>query len=378
MYIRGNAMDNIDINKINDYGVHVLRAYARSLHIHSPTTKKKEELVQAIVDCYTGKSYYDPATVSRKGRPVKIQMNTNGMQVVQPVADAYDKPYDTMSKDDFEPYKLSTYSDFKYNSDSANPTIVEGYIDIVSKGYGILRVSDCAPSSEDVYVDPLIIAKHDLKLGDYIKGYMSYMSNDNISVLQSVVSVNRDMARTCDFDKSKYQPLVGSIQLSSDVAVSHGSRNYMRVGVSQALSYATHIRGCKVAFLDIKAKPEMSISSNENVTYIPMYFNRSEQDIVSCTHLVTARCKRQVELGENMVLFINNFSELIKAFNIAYTKKYDIDTFDYQAINSIQNILFSAKVIDSERSFTIICIDRDTVNSKLDTVILLFKNSNLT
>ena len=368
-------MDNIDINKINEYGVHVLRAFARSLHIPSPTTKKKEELVQAIIDCSTGKTYYDPATASKKGRPVKIQMQTDGMSsailsassVEKDVVSESYKPYDTVAHSVSN--GLHAPKSTKYEDSSVDVILVEGYLDVYTQGHGILRVKGFTPSESDAYVDSIIIRNYSLKTGDHIKGYVYKVSSENIYMLNSITSVNDGMDRVCDFSREDYKPHGNSIKLSEELTILQGSRNYIRVNTQEAIKYASFITDSDVLFLDIKAKPEYANTHSDSVTYVPVYFNKSELDVVTTTNLISEISLRHVELGKHVVLFINNFSELIKAYNIAHTKKYDLESFDYQAINRIQNILFNAKYINDKCSLTIVCVDKDIVTNSIGNVI---------
>ncbi len=70
-------------------GISDLRSYGREIGVSRPTTKKKEELIEAIIDIFTGK--VSPIKVSNQGAPVKnARVDERIPAMIQSLCEKYD------------------------------------------------------------------------------------------------------------------------------------------------------------------------------------------------------------------------------------------------------------------------------------------------
>lgn len=361
-------MANIDLFNIENARIHELRDFARKVGVISPTTMKKEDIIKNVLGIARGEiePFKNPP---KHGRPARSHVREEMSEVVAPSIDSidpYDKKYDTSTEPIFE-YKLAS-SDVHREYGSEECFIKEGYLDVSPQGYGCIRCNGYLPSNKDVFISADMIKESSLRAGDFVKGYVKQPSPDKPFIMFSVIGANGGKFANHDFMDMPYAPYSRSITIGSK-SVYAGSRNYMNVSFSDIIRDVSLVKESKVIFLNLKAMPEQIVESSESFEYIPVYFNKTEADIISATNLVVSRCKRLVEMGENIVLFIYNFSELLKAYNVALTTKYDLSFINYQATVKVKDILFSAKNIDDEHSLTIIAIDRDNVTDTVASVI---------
>ena len=361
-------MANIDLYNIDNARIHELRDFARKVGVISPTTMKKEDIIKNILGIANGKiePFKNPP---KHGRPARnhSSRDVNSSSLFVALDDMSDEKYDIPSESYFNYELHSSDKHFEYGT-TMSSGIREGYLDINPKGYGCIRNSGYTPSSEDVFVSIDIIKSKGLKSGDYVKGYVSRDDITKPYIMFEVSSVNNDIEPRFDFDNAPFEMYSRCITFGNK-NIYAGSRCYFKNNFNEVVNCVKTLESGSVKLLNLKALPEQVVQNTKSLEYVPVYFNKSENDVISTTTLLVNRCKRLVEMGQDVTLVIYNFSEILKAYNVALTGKYDISYFNYQAITKVKDILFSAKNIDTNHSLTIIAIDRDNVNENILSVI---------
>ena len=224
----------VNLNEITrDYlegmSIHEIRTLAREVGVPHPTSLKKQEMIDCILDIRDGKT--EPQTARKAGRPPK----TNPMPVttdtissdapIEPAAPAeperqngridrrpnagrrqagewsytvqpernnadrqdraerpFDRPergsQDRMSETEFDEVFLKSCE------------VRCGILEILPDGYGFLRANNFRNSSRDSYVSTQRIKRYGLRPGDYIKAYCKASAEGKPPAVMAVSEIN--------------------------------------------------------------------------------------------------------------------------------------------------------------------------------------------
>ncbi|MBQ8426943.1 MAG: transcription termination factor Rho, partial [Clostridia bacterium] len=164
----------------------VLREIGRFIGVKSPASKKKEELVDEILDIQSGRA--KPFTHGKSGAPIKLKVDISKYLV---------------DNDDFE-YPPSTVDTKIEFSDVDCSFEVEGVLELHSDGYGFLRTGNYEASKRDIFVSGPNIKKHRLRRGDKVRGRAKIVREGESAALQQVLEINgmspEQYARRVEFD----------------------------------------------------------------------------------------------------------------------------------------------------------------------------------
>lgn len=396
-------MNGYNLEHIEKLRIHELRDYARKLGVSSPTTMKKEELIARISEILEASPFGDKAGVSGKNdneldffqmlisddsdildkllNPKKAEEQTDASEkstIILKRNNSYE--YDTSYKAD----SLVGFS-FRLAQNGASYDVatkdsiynVYGYVDIHPQGYGILRMDGYVPSSMDAYITSSIIKKHKLKKGHYIVGKARYIMENKPKVVFEIESIEYEpkIKTTTNFDDLKNNGLGEDYYLEKfNLKCRRGERYYIEsMSLKDAVDLGFDLvdeNGVNCKLINIKARPEEEYNSHQKMEVINVPFNKSEIEVLDTVQLVMERIKREMEMGQNNVLMIYNFSDLVRTINIACCQDgyFDFSKINVNAINKINNILYMAKNVNEKLSNSVICIDRNGTASDLKTL----------
>ena len=226
-------MANLDLNTITrDYldnmGIHEIRTFAREIGVPHPTSLKKQEMIDCIMDIKDGK--LEPQKAKKAGRPPKVAPDVS--VVVAPAAEAPAKEGEEskegekpLSKDGFRTYipmaqrgsvfatrkryagdwreekgadvvfekKQPSGEVFAEGEDKKNLLGCEvrsGILEILPDGYGFLRANNFRNSSKDSYVPTQRIKRSGLRPGDYVTAYCRATSEGKPPAVEAIIEVN--------------------------------------------------------------------------------------------------------------------------------------------------------------------------------------------
>ena len=143
--------ENLEKSKLGKLGIYDLRRLAREKGVKSPTTKKRDELIEEIKKLETGEQ--EPYFKKGGGRPPKPAIFS-----------------DIGGEDEVD---IS-----KENEDDGETAISEGVLEIMPQGYGFLRwecpqlfnrKESAGISKVDIYITAQNIKKAGLRAGDIVK-----------------------------------------------------------------------------------------------------------------------------------------------------------------------------------------------------------------
>lgn len=394
-------MNGFNLEYIQKLRIHELRDFARQVGVSSPTTMKKEDLINKIQELIgedkskTGEQLSNQAPIDF----FKLLTSPNSNIINELVAkstkkiknDDEDKYGNTLVykkssvTNPNTPYATNDYISFNLQlSQNDTPfgndvSEIEGYLDIHPNGYGIVRYNGFVPDSRDAYLTLALIRKYNLKKGDFVRGKVKYILENKPKIMFDIISIdgNADDKNFVSFDDTPYVKYGEEYYLEKfrKFHLAKGERIYIKnMSIEDAVKFGFDIvdeNGVNVKLINLKALPEESYKSHQKMQVINCQFNKTEKEAVEAVELVVERAKREFESSKPNVVIIYNFSELIRMYNAAVEGFYTYDKFNAKAINQLSNIMCSAKFYDNKKNISLICIDKNDAGEDVKTLINL-------
>ncbi len=247
-------------------GIFQLRDLARKLGHHSPTDKRKQELIDFILAAKEIPVESEAPQKKRRGRPPKAIMDVNVSELVKSEnkevkptekAEKNDKkgggkgdgaeglPYDAAQvrsagtlrfgenpfdqRKKFEPkhsgnsgyfnngkhdknyYDANRSSNSQSNGEEQQSTeemeIREGVLEICPDGYGFLRAHNYEQGEGDAYIAAPKIRKSGLRKGDLVRAYVKKLAENRPMNVQEIISVNGDSPESA-FNRPAFENLI--------------------------------------------------------------------------------------------------------------------------------------------------------------------------
>ena len=192
-------------------GIHDIREYARSVGVQHPTSLKKQELIDGILDIRDGK--VKPQMGKKAGRPPKTATCQSAPEAAPAEKTEEPKPnftrtyvpqqqrrpsdgrrrFDGMGDNRFERKQVNATETFAESEDPANLLGCEvrsGILEVLPDGYGFLRANGYRNSSKDSYIHPQKIKRSGLRPGDYVTAYCRATAEGKPPAVEAVIEVN--------------------------------------------------------------------------------------------------------------------------------------------------------------------------------------------
>ena len=386
-------MNGYNLEYIQKLRIHELRDFARQMGIPSPTTMKKEALIEKLKplmsksntsapdeksNMFEGLDFYTLLTLPNSNIINELIMKTSDNENNEAYCGNGDlsntlvmkksalvnsgTPY-AHSSNDFIGFNLNVCQ----NQASYGNEITEmrGYLDIHPNGYGIVRKDGFFPTANDAYVTLALIKKYGLKKGDWVYGKVKYILENKPRVMYDILSIDNGdkVDYNTSFDEVPYTKGNDTFYLEKfEMKITIGERLYIKnMSIADAVKLGFDLvdeNGVDVKLINLKALPEEYFQSHQKMQIINCAFNKTESDAVDAMELIVERVKREFERNKSNVIIIYNFSELIRMYNVAMEGCYAFDKFNVKALNKLRNIMYTAKYADAKRNVTVICIDK--------------------
>lgn len=247
--------------QLNAMGIFQLRDLARKLGHHSPTDKRKQELIDFILSTKENPVQNVEPNKKRRGRPPKAVVNVTvpapkseantekageaEQKEEKPApseqrADGADtQPYDTTqlkpkgvrftdsafdtrkryeARSSNNGYFNNKYDRNGYDNNRNNfqqqqeesteeMEIREGVLEICPDGYGFLRAHNYEQGEGDAYIAAPKIRKSGLRKGDLVRAYVKKLAENRPMNVQEIISVNGDSPESA-FNRPSFENLV--------------------------------------------------------------------------------------------------------------------------------------------------------------------------
>lgn len=390
-------MFKYNIEQIEKLRIHELRDFARSLGIHSPTTMKKTPLIDKIRELMGDNSgngglisdepinYWD-ILVSDNQDAVSNLMRISESKEIKDNDENNDSNKTIVIKKSTislpsTPYVTSESSPFSLNiSQNSAPysneiEMSEGYIYVDVRGYGIVRSKNYTSSPNDSCITAAMIKKYGLRTGNYVRGKVRTLINGKPKIMYEIDETDVSQNRfNRIFDDMVYNPLKEKLFLGDyEYELFKGGREYISgLSLQEVVDFSkflTDENGASVKIVNFKAIPEQSFDSEQKLEIINLPFNLSATDVVDSIRLIAERMKREYEFGKPNVLILNNFSGLIRIFDVAAEDVYSLDSVSSKAVNEILNILYLAKISSPDNFLTVLCVDSTNIPRNIRSIL---------
>lgn len=374
-----NAMENINEEKLQELGIFEIRNIARDVGVYSPTLFKKQELIDKIMRVITGKD--EPyVKKTKQGRPPKNISNLNNLvDVIMPT-----KLFEDKKESDY-----SYFNDINENINVAScdgkEKIFKGYVKVYVDDFALVFYENFKEDKNVVFVTSQQIKQYKLKSGDIITGKAIFVDDSKPFILKEVYSINEmqfnsSFERNEDFEnkfaiyatkKLKINVYKGEDEIFNLIDSKSPFAKGQRVLLKNANNFSFEIlhklttgnNNLKGLAILIDESPEnfFEVNSNSKLSVISNNFGNRVNNLPLEIEVKLDNLLRQVELGEDVILFINSLEK--------YT--------NYFVNENILNKLTKEEAIAKTKKnlSDIILLGKNTNNGSL-TVVVNAENSN--
>lgn len=284
--------------------------------------------------------------------------------------------------------------------DSGNEA--SGILEVMADGYGFIRSDNFLPGEDDVYVSPSQIRKFGLKTGDIVCGNTRNKSQtEKFSALLFVKSIN-GMPPSMNIHRRNFEDMTPIFPNERIHLERPGGSTAMRIvdlvspiGKGQRGMIVSPPKAGKTTLLKDAAKsilqnnPEMHIIilliderpeevtdmketvKGPNVEVIYSTFDELPEHHKRVSEMVIERAKRLVELGQDVIIFIDSITRLARAYNqvVPPSGRTLSGGLDPAALHMPKRFFGAARNIREGGSLTILATALVETGSKMDDVV---------
>ena len=309
---------------IRELGIYELRGVARELGIKSPTTKKREELIEGILEiASSGEQFMPQPKEIHKGRPFKK------LSAIQKLTDSVTKEWGIgLPKVDYQ--SLMTFAqeipDFENMTDTIS--VFKGYVTVNDEYASFLDYQ----KGNWVFIRKILKNCKKLRTGDYVVVEANSLENKGQFVAIKIISIN-------GVDAEVYQAKVvenGEVVLPTqrmlikDKNIYIGRRNAVRLDEDvyendklQLLADRCQAEGYKLIVLavDTSFENETALKSIKNIENFSTGFGSDVK--LSYTKFVDAvnRCENLLSSGEKVIFFVTDIMQSVNVVNACFREK---------------------------------------------------------
>ena len=277
---------------------------------------------------------------------------------------------------------------------------VKGVLDVMTDGFGFLRVENYMSSKNDIYVSPTQIRRFNLKTGDEIVGdCRPSQDEDKYSPLLFVKTINDDpidvalkrrpferltpiypkekiSLDTGDREKSASRLIdliapIGKGQRGMIVAPPKAGKTTIIKQIAQSIT--TNYPDIKLIVLLIDERPEEVTDIRRSIDGEVIYstFDQMPENHCKVAEMVLERASRLVEQKKDVVILLDSITRLARAYNLTVTPtgRTLSGGLDPDALFKPKKFFGAARNIEEGGSLTILATALVETGSRMDDVI---------
>lgn len=277
---------------------------------------------------------------------------------------------------------------------------VKGVLDVMTDGFGFLRVENYMSSKNDIYVSPTQIRRFNLKTGDEIVGdCRPSQDEDKYSPLLFVKTINDDpidvalkrkpferltpiypkeklSLDTGDREKSASRLIdliapIGKGQRGMIVAPPKAGKTTIIKQIAQSIK--TNYPDIKLIVLLIDERPEEVTDIRRSIDGEVIYstFDQMPENHCKVAEMVLERASRLVEQKKDVVILLDSITRLARAYNLTVTPtgRTLSGGLDPDALFKPKKFFGAARNIEEGGSLTILATALVETGSRMDDVI---------
>lgn len=277
-----------------------------------------------------------------------------------------------------------------------------GLLEVMADGFGFIRSANYMPGENDIYVNPAMIRKFNLKTGDILRGNIKVRNQgEKFAALLYIKSINGmrpdDACRRRNFEdltpifpderihleRSGGSTAMRVVDLISPIG--KGQRGMIvsppKAGKTTLLkdvakSITRNHPDMKLLILLIDERPEEVTDIKEtvagpNVEVIYSTFDELAEHHKRVSEMVVERAKRLVEHGQDVVILLDSITRLARAYNLVVppSGRTLSGGLDPAALHMPKRFFGAARNMREGGSLTILATALVETGSKMDDVI---------
>ena len=365
---------------LSQYGIFQLREIARNVGVHLPTTYKKEELINKILQVVSGE--IEPFVAkNKKGRPPKsfISFDSAWKKQEQPAEDENDT-FSSWEKGSWvKDEAFSLFAELKVSeamqgfNKSSQPNIVSGIVFCEPNGFGTLHIGGLneITNNQMAVINSSIIERFDLQNGDIVTAQI--ITQGDIQVVCDVVNINgfapdeikrqnfaqletinsNEIIKLWKDDKLVFTKCIAPIGKGQRALVT-GDKNAKNVLFEHFANEFSkeNIHTIMIA-LDKRPEEKMNIE-NSNIEYSFSSFDMIPFRQMYLIELAINHAKRLCELGESVALLVDDLMAVLHAYEFCFKQK-SLQESEVDAIISLKKMLAVGRNTSNGGNITLIC-----------------------
>ncbi len=277
---------------------------------------------------------------------------------------------------------------------------VKGILDVMSDGFGFLRVENYVSSKNDIYVSPTQIRRFNLKTGDELVGdcrpsqdedryspllFVKTINGDTIDIafkrrpferLTPIYPTEKILLDTGEREKSASRLIdlispIGKGQRGMIVAPPKAGKTTIIKQIAQSIS--KNYPDIKLIVLLIDERPEEVTDIKRSIDGEVVYstFDQMPENHCKVAEMVLERASRLVEHKKDVVILLDSITRLARAYNltVAPTGRTLSGGLDPDALFKPKKFFGAARNIEEGGSLTILATALVETGSRMDDVI---------
>ena len=277
----------------------------------------------------------------------------------------------------------------------------EGVLEILPDGFGFLRSPDYdyLPSPDDIYVSPSQVRRFGLRQGNIIAGQIRPpKESEKYFALLRVEAVNYEAPDRLT-DKVNFEDLtpthpnsrvflehtpeelnmrvvnlvtpVGFGQRMLIVAPPRTGKTVLLQKMANAISYNHPDAYIIILLIDERPEEVTDMKRNTTAEVVSSTFDEPASRHIQIAEMVSAKAKRMVEYGKDVVILLDSITRLARAYNTEAPHSGKILTggVDASALQSPKRFFGAARKIEEGGSLTVIGTALVDTGSRMDEVI---------
>jgi transcription termination factor Rho len=276
---------------------------------------------------------------------------------------------------------------------------IQGILDVLPEGYGFVRTAGYLPGDRDVYVSMSVVRRNELRRGDMVQGQVRPpKETEKYPALQRLDAIN-GAAPELAKGRRRFSDLT-PVYPDERLRMEHGKEFMTARTIDMVAPIGKGQRGLIVSppkagkttvLKDIAAaitanNPEVHLmcllvdERPEEVTdmersingeVVSSTFDMPSEQHIAVAELVMERAKRLVESGHDVVILLDSITRLARAYNLATPASGRILSggVDSQALYPPKKFFGAARNIENGGSLTILATALVDTGSKMDEVI---------
>lgn len=372
-----------------------LRDKAKELGLRSVTKYRKAELVDYIEENNKNKNETEVESLD-------IQKTNFQEEIVEPILTP-EKVSDEVKTTYTPERKEITRSEWAANMEQLDSGIVEeGVLEVLSDGYGFLRMDNYLPGSKDIYISPSQIRRFSLKTGDLVKGNIRIpKEGEKFSALLLVKSVNGDEPEVAS-KRPNFEDLtpifpkkriiletrrhelstrlidliapIGKGQRGMIVAPPKAGKTVLIKKIANSILANNPDMHLIVLLIDERPEEVTDMKRSifgKNVEVVYSTFDEQPDHHKRVAEMVLERAKRLVEQKKDLVILLDSITRLARAYNLTIppSGRTLSGGLDPAALYMPKKFFGAARNIEEGGSLTILATALVDTGSKLDDMV---------